>query len=372
MLLDSFQQDQQLSLKSPEASEEVNASAGEGTEWSQAPETATETATTTAVAEQETAAVTNSFCFDAFLVSPLTRALQTASLSFHDVGSALKCPEVITEQPQPQQQHHHREHRHHQVTWLVEPLLREKFSNMTDSGTEAAELRQLLKLLCGRHEMFPALFNFALIPDGQKWWLPYLKKTLSTLQKQLRRRLRKQLLKGDAPAEEEEEGNGDDSDTLKLVDYTGLSDSDSGESVIYEAPITKAAEERPAEEKHVFAVGGAVGGPPSPAEKSVLRTLQWAGKRLQSPKAFKLRQKLWDDDAAVAAAEGRASSETWRHVEEREQLLLLLLCSTKASTFVFVSHSDFLRGLDKLDRLGNAQLRPLLLHCSPKPKVTPL
>ncbi|CDJ28727.1 uncharacterized protein EMH_0043480 [Eimeria mitis] len=377
IMLKEMQQSQQLHLPSQDSAAAGEAAAGRSPDRRQTAATAAAAATTD-----------GGFCIQTFLVSPFTRTLQTASLSFHDVGTSLKCQEPTVQQPQQQRQQQQQQQQQH-VTWLVDSLLKEKYGNMTDTGTEVAALRRRLRQLYVRPlrrrlrqlyvrgELAPTVFSFRLVPEGQKWWLPYVPDSLRQLRKQLQQQLL-QLQQGNALLEESVQEEDEHQSLLRgtskpesapLGFVSGAPTSSSSASA---AGVAAVGTEVSEEDKNLFVIGGAEGGPLAAAEKSVLQTLEQAEQSLHTPEAFRQRQQQHDDAVAAAAAEGHLWRESWKEVTDRQQLLLLILCAADASTFFFVSHSNFLAGLDQQPRLDNGQLRPLLLRCNVEPEISPL
>ncbi|XP_026190047.1 uncharacterized protein LOC113146555 [Cyclospora cayetanensis] len=109
------------------------------------------------------------FCTDVLLVFPLKRTLQKASQSVFQVGSKLACS-LSQDEAKPKTR----------VNWIVDTLIREKLTNLTDTGTEATTLLSHLSELHRDITIFPLVFDIQAIPQGKKCWMPHNANTLNS------------------------------------------------------------------------------------------------------------------------------------------------------------------------------------------------
>ncbi|KAL8430943.1 hypothetical protein ACSSS7_005619 [Eimeria intestinalis] len=259
------------------------------------------------------------FCIDAFISSPLRRALQTASISMNGIDKEYHCRPSGDQASNPELR----------STWLVDPLVNEVVHDRSDEGQELFELQRSLYLLLEEQSLLPAVYDFEAVPAGEKWWLPY---TASQLEA---------LLADD---------KSQDSD-VSTTSSDGPRDLDLADA-LPPPPAAEATED-------VLIVGDAVAGPPSAAEKSVKEALLRLERRLHSSTQSSVRRVNEDDDDDKPTV-----VEELKIVQLRGKILLQMLCDAKdASTFFIVTHSYFIMGLIGLPKYKNAQFKPYALFC---------
>lgn len=262
------------------------------------------------------------FCFQSFMVSPMTRTLQTASLIFGGIGERMRCPSEDsggTEEGY--------------LPWLVDPLLREKLTNLSDTGTEYGELREQLQQLYLRQTILSGVFDFTAVPPGTRWWLLDSKESL-------------QRLLEDFPAMPMPQGS-------------------TSSSKLPAAAITL---ERRSANRSVVSLGGATPARLSSAEQSVKAAVVARQRQLISEMEDDKLQNFW----GAVGNTGPPQPESWDHLKLRGTLLLQTLCRSDPTTFLLVTHSHLVTALDGRGTMGNASAKPLLLHCGRKPYVTAL
>lgn len=263
------------------------------------------------------------FCFQSFLVSPMTRTLQTASLIFGGVGERMRCPSQASGGTD-----------EGHLPWLVDPLLREKLTNLSDMGTEYGELRERLQKLYLRQTILPAVFDFAAVPQGFRWWLIDPKESLQRL----------------------------------LEDFPAVPNPQSSSANGSKPPGAATTVERRLGNRSLLSLGGASPAPLSSAEQSVKAAVTARQRQLLSEVEPDKMHNFWE---AVGNA-GPPQQESWEHLKLRASLLLKTLCRSDPTTFLAVTHSHLVSALDGRGTMGNASAKPLLLHCSRKPYVTAL
>ncbi|KAL8271913.1 hypothetical protein Esti_004037 [Eimeria stiedai] len=267
-------------------------------------------------------------CFEAFLTSPLTRALQTSSLTMHGLDSEYHCPARGNQALNPELR----------ARWIVDPLITEMVHNRTDEGQELSELRRSLYLLLEQQSLLPAVFDFEAVRPEEKWWQPY---TAQQLQK---------LLAGDLSNDSDVSHNasGEPAD----LDLADALDSPAA------APQAEGATE------DLVVVGDAVAGLPSAAEESVKETLLQIESALRSSSDASARRVEEDSDASPTV------TEEIKVLQLRGKLLLKTLCGAKNTrTFFAVTHSFFLMSILGLPKFSNAQFKVYALFCDGVPRL---
>ena len=114
-----------------------------------------------------------SFCLDAFVSSPLTSALQTASYATAASGKWFLCKgpkESVTKETR--------------VTWQADPMLREEMRTAENAGTEVGALQTKLVDLNAKGNLPSTAVDFTLVSPQDAWWLPYAADDLRAILKQ--------------------------------------------------------------------------------------------------------------------------------------------------------------------------------------------
>ncbi|CDI82272.1 hypothetical protein, conserved [Eimeria praecox] len=104
---------------------------------------------------------TPSFCVEAFISSPLTCSIQTASFATAASGKWFLCKsqrETVKRQTR--------------VPWLLDPILKERTKTSAQVGTEATELQTKLQALRKKGSIASTVLDFSLLHPQHAWWLP--------------------------------------------------------------------------------------------------------------------------------------------------------------------------------------------------------
>lgn len=278
------------------------------------------------------------FCIDAFLVSPLTRTLQTASVTMHQLDAGLKCPEP--------NEIYHPEKR---VRWIVENFMREKLSNRTDLNLKLPALFSRLLALYDRGMLLPSVFDFTAMPLSETGFSPF---TAEQLEGVLMNMNVEPSSEANAPTDldkdegqaEDDNDSGETSSTLRGASTAADAKNDGTILTTPGVHISKLS----APETSVRSLSLRVKAPLYGEEGIRRRYLQTDG-----PNAFKV--------------------ERLRDMKTRGKLFLALLCEAEgARTFFAVTHSLFLKVLTKTKMFKNAEIRAFVLYCEVEPRLEKL
>lgn len=272
------------------------------------------------------------FCVDAFLVSPLTRALQTAANSMVGVGAKLHCGPnrhmPIVRQPKSIEEQGF-------IIWIVMDLLREKISTMGDIGLLKPDLTRRLIELRDQGQLEPSNFDFALLPDDF-WWVPHTEDQL--------KKLVSNFIEASACSSCW-------SDALSTV-------ASESEEKAQEAPLHLGSFG-----KHSLSAGEV-------ALKDAVDVAQWPAREAS---AVLSRMAEWDRRNSNLPVYQTVPEETRSQLQLRAELLLRIFCQVEGvNTFFMVTHSLFLKVLTNTSKLGNAEFRAYMLECNSTPKLVPL
>ncbi|CDJ28728.1 uncharacterized protein EMH_0043490 [Eimeria mitis] len=111
-----------------------------------------------------------SFCLEAFVSSPHTCSIQTATLGTSASGKWFLCrgpKETVTRNTRP--------------TWLLDPMIRDRTKTIATAGTETSALQTKLLDLHTKGSMGSAALDFDLLPAQDAWWLPYSTEQLQAI-----------------------------------------------------------------------------------------------------------------------------------------------------------------------------------------------
>lgn len=270
------------------------------------------------------------FCFDTFLVSPLTRSLITAANSMHGIDSSWHCASV-------DEGHGTASASKKSATWLVDCLLREKISTMGDVGTQRHALFNRLMELHRAGKLQSAVFDFGLVPERGEWWVPHTEDQLRALIE------RNNAAKGCATC---------------WSDTASTAASETGEAT---------------EGSSVLRLGNAARRPLSIAENSVRNAFEVAERPSREPFAVDRRMAEWHASNSRLPIYQTVPSESNSLLSLRAKLLLSVLCRAKEANRVFiVTHSLFLKALTGEKKFANAEFRAYTLACEGTPALTPL
>ena len=273
---------------------------------------------------------TRPFCVDAFLVSPLTRALQTAANTMHGIDRHWHCaPSEGTEGSIGAS-------RRKNPTWLVDSLLREKMSTRGDVGTETHTLRERLLDLHSKGKLQSSTFDFGLLPERSKWWVPH---TADQLEAMVER----------------------------------FSASNTCDSCWSDTASTTASETEEQAVDTLLRLGSSPRHPLSAAENSIKNTFDLAESPAHEPHAVYRRMAVWKARNSKLPIYQTVPSESNQLLHLRAKLLLSILCRAEgADTMFIVTHSLFLKVLTGTEKFANAEIRAFLLVCDGTPKLVPL
>lgn len=269
------------------------------------------------------------FCFDTFLVSPLTRSLITAANSLHGIDSKWHCACMDESRGTAMESKKG-------AIWLVDSLLREKISTMGDVGTERRALFSRLMDLHSTGKLQSAVFDFGLVPERGEWWVPHTEDQLRAL------------------IQHNEETKGC---TNCWSDTASTAASELGETV----------------DGSVLRLGSLMKRPLSIAESSMRNAFEVAERPSREPFAVDRRMAEWQASNTRLPVYQTVPSEGDSLLALRAKLLLSVLCRAKEADRVFiVTHSLFLKALTGEKKFANAEFRAYTLACEGTPTLTPL
>ncbi|OEH79019.1 hypothetical protein cyc_05330 [Cyclospora cayetanensis] len=276
--------------------------------------------------KNEGISISRPFCIDAFLVSPLVRALQTAANSFHEIDSSWHCSSTNLASARQKTS----------VTWIVDSILREKLSTMGDVGTERCSLLSRLADLHKQGKLQSSTFDFGLVPESEKWWVPDTAEQIRALV-----------------------------ENCSYPKGSGSSWSDT--------QSTSASETGQDAGDAVFIVGSASKHPLSVAESSIKKTFELAERPARDPDAARRRMMEWEERSARLPFYQTVPQESNDLLQLRGTLLLSILCRAElVDTAFIVTHSLFLKALTGTKKFANAEIRAFTLVCDKKPRLVPL
>lgn len=268
------------------------------------------------------------FCFDTFLVSPLTRSLITAANSMHGIDSKWHCSCMDEGRGTAVESKK-------SAIWLVDSLLREKISTMGDIGTERQALFNRLMDLHSTGKLQSAAFDFGLVPERGEWWVPHTEDQLRAL-----------ILRND-----ESKGC-----TNCWSDTASTAASETGETM-----------------DAVLRLGSLMKRPLSIAENSMRNAFEVAERPSREPFAVDRRMAEWQASNSRLPIYQTVPSESNSVLSLRAKLLLSVLCRAKeADRVFFVTHSLFLKALTGESKFANAEFRAYTLACEGTPTLRPL
>ncbi|XP_026190046.1 uncharacterized protein LOC34621702 [Cyclospora cayetanensis] len=276
--------------------------------------------------KNEGISISRPFCIDAFLVSPLVRALQTAANSFHEIDSSWHCSSTNLASARQKRS----------VTWIVDSILREKLSTMGDVGTERCSLLSRLADLHKQGKLQSSTFDFGLVPESEKWWVPDTAEQIRALV-----------------------------ENCSYPKGSGSSWSDT--------QSTSASETGQDAGDAVFIVGSASKHPLSVAESSIKKTFELAERPARDPDAARRRMMEWEERSARLPFYQTVPEESNDLLQLRGTLLLSILCRAElVDTAFIVTHSLFLKALTGTKKFANAEIRAFTLVCDKNPRLVPL
>ncbi|KAL8439961.1 hypothetical protein Efla_007586 [Eimeria flavescens] len=286
------------------------------------------------------------FCFQAFLVSPLKRTLQTAGLTMHGTDKELHCSFSRGQGGSPQR-----------PTWLADAMLREKACNPEDTGTLTSALPALLHQMYADSLLLPTVINLEALRK-EKWWLP---NDVQALQQILRRGRPQRAL--EAPGAVNRGFVGDSGEDLGAPSRApeGVPGGGVPEGAV-EGAVGVAPPLPAGGGVGIVTIGDAVAVAPSSAEASVKRTIN----RIEAP----LNEHQEEEAREEPSRRRRVQKETWQQVQLRGKVFLKILCEAEeASTFFVVTHSYFLKRLVGDPIFQNAEFKAFVLRCTNGPSL---
>lgn len=261
-----------------------------------------------------------SFCIDAFVSSPLTAAIQTASKATAIVGKDIACKDP-----------HYSETTRTRVTWLLSPLVRERVEGLADVGTELQELLKRLTRFFETVQLERTVVDTGAMAPEQPWWY-------TNTETQLRDALeRTRELFSDTPSSESGEAAAAGVTAEPHEGDAGLAAGSSASSVV--------------------AIGYPDILPPSKGSKALKTALDVAEALLLS-----------------SVDSGMSTEMPPRESEEeallRGKILLQSLCKAEQlSTALITTHERFLKVLSRHSTVGSATIKVAMLTCGPVPTL---
>lgn len=266
-----------------------------------------------------------SFCIDAFVTSPLTVGLQTASISTVEMGKVMACKSAhqdIVEKSR--------------VTWLVDPMLREQLSGPNETGTELNELLARLHELYVNMQMARTAIDIETMAAGEAWWTPYTKDELETILQRNRLGAPGQISSDKYSATGEE--------------TAAAEGTEAGEA---------ASTATNADQSTVVHIGDPEVIPLTARARALRDTIKYVEGPLHNR----------NDEGANAE---RPDRESGKLVKLRGKVILHVLCKTEAlNTVLLVSHKRILEKLLR-ERVSPAKLKYAILSCGVEPSLTVL
>ncbi|CDJ41529.1 hypothetical protein, conserved [Eimeria tenella] len=266
-----------------------------------------------------------SFCIDAFVTSPLTVSLQTASISTVAMGKEMACkdPKQTLEEKS-------------RVTWLIDPMLREQLSGPSETGTELNELLTRLNELYDNVQMARTAIDIATMAAGETWWSPYTKDELETILHRNRLVAPGQILA--------------DEDSATGEEAAAAEETEAGEAA------SAAAD---ADQSTVVKIGDPEVMPLTASARALRDTIKTVERPLHNR----------NDEGASAERPVRESDDL---VELRGKVILHVLCKTEAlTTVLLVSHKKLLEKMLR-KRISPAKLKFAILSCGVEPSLAVL
>lgn len=285
------------------------------------------------------------FCTDVFLVSPMMRTLQTASLVFENLYSKLRCQPVsdvgIIGSKSDGTLALKERHLNHGY-WIVDPLLRERISTNGDVGTERHQLSELLPGFYNEQKMGAMFVNFHLIHPGSLWWIPHTQEHLLDMAQDIEQQ----------KAQSKADGGGEES-----------ADTDDEETVASESDRTRA---EVSDLRDVVAVG--LDNEPlpqlSPVVEDVAAALQKGERKGFEPKVEMEKRQVWEEASRRLRFYQTVPPESSALVRLRAKVWLMSLCLAKSADVVaVVTHSMFLKALTNDSKFSNAEIRAYAVNC---------
>ncbi|ESS30206.1 phosphoglycerate mutase family protein [Toxoplasma gondii GAB2-2007-GAL-DOM2] len=292
---------------------------------------------------------------DAYLVSPLSRAIQTALYTFscpvasHDPNQRPFAGPFEGDSP-PLRRGSQRAHE----KWLLLPLLRERTDTTGDTGRRAEALRSHLESLKAKGRL-PLQCNvdrdldWSLMNPLNEWWLQFADWELENAEKLLSSRWYE-------PHEEQHR-------RLTVDDHAQetLRASSSSQGL-----ASAAGEENTAQLRDQLESEGRQA-PLETEPETVRDKLQMALKDYSTHMQDMVRQQFWEQRLQASWRFRRVPLESERAVQARMRLVLRAICSVKdARVVVIVGHSIAFRMLTRTAKMGNAAIVPFALDCEAK------
>ncbi|CDJ53818.1 hypothetical protein, conserved [Eimeria brunetti] len=336
------------------------------------------------------------FCVDAFFVSPLTRALQTAANTFHNADPSWQCAAAAAAAAAPAAAGAAggpeaaaaaaaaaAASGSSNVRWLVSSLLREKISTKGDIGRERGELLlQLAELYRHRKALGGCCFDFSLLQPQEMWWVPHteeeLQQQLLLLQQEQQQRQR-QLQHQRQQQQEQQQRSGSSScaDSPASPAAAAAAAAAAG-GCASDTASTAASEGGACETNECVLSLGEGGGRPrcclTAAGAAARKTLERAEAAAREPKAVQRRLLQWESESGRLPLYRTVPSESNRVLELRAKILLHILCKSEGMYTAFlITHSLFLKALTGgSSKFRNAEIRLFSLICDENPRLVPL
>lgn len=261
----------------------------------------------------------SSFCVDAFVSSPLTAAIQTASKATAIVGKDIACKDP-----------HHNETPRTRATWLLSPLAREQVESLADVGTELEELLRRLTHFFETVQLERTVVDTGVMAPGQPWWYTNTEAQLRDALERIR------ALSSDTPSSQFGEA--------AAGVTAGPQEGESGLAAGYSA-------------SSVVPIGFPDILPPSKGSKALKTALDSAEALLLSSV----------DSGTSADIPPRESQEA---VLLRGKMLLQSLCNAEPlSTALITTHARFLDGLSRYSTVDSATIKVAILSCIAEPTL---
>ncbi|KEP61061.1 UNVERIFIED_CONTAM: phosphoglycerate mutase family protein [Hammondia hammondi] len=292
---------------------------------------------------------------DAYLVSPLSRAIQTALHTF-------SCP-VVSRDPNQRpfvgplegdSPPLRRESKHAHEKWLLLPLLRERTDTTGDTGQRAEALRSHLESLKANgklplHCSVDKDLDWSLMNPLSEWWLQFADWELANIEEVLSSPWYE-------PREEQHRRLTADDHAQDMLRHSGSS----------QGSASAAGAQKPAQLRDQLESEG--GQAPLEAEPETVRgKLQMALKDYSTHMQDMVRQQFWARRLQASWRFRKVPLESERAVQARMLLVLRAICSVKdARVVVIVGHSIAFRMLTRTAKMGNAAIVPFALDCEAK------
>ncbi|CBZ50219.1 conserved hypothetical protein [Neospora caninum Liverpool] len=294
---------------------------------------------------------------DAYIVSPLSRTIQTALNTF-------SCPAVSRDpehrlSPRPREgelpENQAVEPLHTHEKWLLLPLVRERTDTTGDTGRKAEELRDHLEALRASRRLPPNCsidedLDWSLVNPLNKWWLQFADDEIAQIEEVL------SAPWYDADARKHHHLNGEEhaQETLRPSGSShGPASSVAGEQAAAQQlnKLESDGEETPLETE----------------PESVRDQLKAALRDYSTDVHDLIREQAWAERLQASWRFRKVPLESSRAVRARMRLVLKAICSVKdARVVVIVGHSIAFRVLTSTPKMGNASMAPFALDCESK------